>query len=488
MISATKTKRSKDIIYIIHSLIVLTLIFAFGLLPAPEPITPIGMKILGILLGLIYGWTLVGLLWPSLFGLLALALSGAMPIKDVFIAGFGSDTTILILFIFVFAALVEAAGVSKAIAMWLISRRIFIGKPWIFSFILIFSAYLLSATTSTIAAIIICWGIIYRISQQLGYKKGDQWPALMVFGVVFACTIGLSLFPFRSVPLVVVGSFTAISGGMTISFLNYLCFTAPIGILSLMLYIILCKFIFRPDITPLLNLTLEHLGEDAHIKLNTYQKIVIGFLGALILLLLLPSLLPKEWLLTQSLQTIGPSGTVLLLLAILVLMQKDGQPFINFKEMAAKGIQWDVVILTATVLPLIGLLTNDMTGIKAFLTNLLQPFFAGRPSVIFIALVILFAIILTNLCNNAVTGVILVAISYGFANQMQINTVMLTMLITFSVHLAVLTPAGSPMAAILHGNRQWISAGEIYRYGIITVLLTGLLLILVGLPLANFLF
>ena len=78
---------------------------------------------------------------------------------------------------------------------------------------------MINATTSTIAAIIICWGIIYRISAELGYKSGDKWPALMILGVVFACTIGLSLFPFKSVPLVVVGSYTALSG-ISVPFLS----------------------------------------------------------------------------------------------------------------------------------------------------------------------------------------------------------------------------------------------------------------------------
>ena len=103
-------------------------------------------------------------------------------------------------------------------------------------------------------------------------------------------------------------------------------------------------------------------------------------------------------------------------------------------------------------------------------------------------LVILFSIILTNLCNNAVTGVLFVAITYGFAADNGMNPTVLAMLIVFCVHLAVLTPAGSPMAAILHGNREWISAGEIYKYGAIAVLATGIVLLAVGLPLASLLF
>lgn len=479
--------KKKEMVYCFHTAITLILMFGFGFLPVIEPITPLGMKIVGILLGLLYGWTTVGLMWPSIFGTLATALSGGLTIKETLIAGYGSDITILIIFIFIFAAIVEEAGVSKFIAMWFVTRKVFFGKPWAFSFILLFAAFLLSASTSTVAAIIICWGIIYRISKELGFKPGDKWPALMVLGVVYACTLGLSLFPYKSVPLVVLGTFSKISG-MEVVFLNYVCFTLPICILSIILYTLLAKFVFRPNVTPLIQLNADTMGEDAKLGLNKNQKIIIGFLLSLIILLLVPSLLPKTWFLAKILNGIGATGTVMLIVGIMVCVRMEGKPLLNFKEMASKGMQWDVVVLTATVLPFVGVLTSDATGVTPFLTNVLTPIFAGKPGIIFMGLVVLLAVILTNLCNNGVTGVILVTITYGFSVQMGINPVVLAMLVVYSVHLAVLTPAASPMAAVLHGNREWISAKEIYFYGGIAVLLTGVLLVVVGIPLGNMLF
>ena len=59
--------RSKDMKTYIHSIIGIIIMFGFGYLPAPEPITPMGMQVLGIFIGLIYLWCLVDLLWPSVF-------------------------------------------------------------------------------------------------------------------------------------------------------------------------------------------------------------------------------------------------------------------------------------------------------------------------------------------------------------------------------------------------------------------------------------
>lgn len=149
----------KNTAYYINVLVIVTLIFGFGFLPPIDPITEVGMQILGILLGLLYGWTFVNLLWPSLLGMLAMAIFGIMPISDLLNSGYGNDVTVLIIFILVFSAIVEEAGLSKDIAMFLVTRQIFMGRPWIFSFVLLFVAFFLSATTSPLPAIFICWAI-----------------------------------------------------------------------------------------------------------------------------------------------------------------------------------------------------------------------------------------------------------------------------------------------------------------------------------------
>lgn len=88
-------RSKKTISYYLHMIITLLLMFGFGLFPAPEPMTALGMKVIGIFLGLLYGWTTCGLIWPSLLGMIALALSGALSIKEVLIGGFGNETTLL---------------------------------------------------------------------------------------------------------------------------------------------------------------------------------------------------------------------------------------------------------------------------------------------------------------------------------------------------------------------------------------------------------
>lgn len=93
------------------------IMYGFGFLPALEPLTPMGMKVIGIFLGLIFAWTTLGLLWPSIAGLLTLVILDTMDLNTAFALGWGSNTLLLILFMTIIAAIVEQSGVSQFIAM-----------------------------------------------------------------------------------------------------------------------------------------------------------------------------------------------------------------------------------------------------------------------------------------------------------------------------------------------------------------------------------
>ena len=471
----------------INMIVVIAFMFGFGFLPPLEPITPLGMKIVGIFLGFLYGWTLCGMLWSSMLGMLAIALSGAMSMNDVFSGGMGNSTTLMIFFLIIFAAVVESAGVSKFIAMWFVTRKSFWGKPWMFTFVFLLGAFVLSAATTTVAAIIICWGIFGMIAKSVGYQKGDAWPALIELGIVYSCTLGLCLFPFKSVPLAILGVYSQLSGN-AIPFATYVAFTLPICLLSLVLFTLLGKFVFRPNVSLLKNINENTFGKEAELTLNKRQKMILGFLVAMVVLMLIPSLLPAEFFLAKILNCIGTTGTIILILIIMMLVHVDGKALLNFREAINSGMQWDVVILTAAVMPFSGIVTSDATGIKLFLQDLLVPVFSGKPEIFFCIIVAFLAIVFTNLFNNGVTGILFVTITYGFVTQMSIPSQIIALLITFSVHLAILTPAASPMAALLHGNKEWITTTQIYKYGFISILITGVLLIAVGLPWANMFF
>ena len=73
--SSGSTAKNKTMSYWIHSAICVAFIFGFGLLTPFGSLEKLGMQVLGIFIGLLYGWTFIGFIWPSLLGLLALGFT-----------------------------------------------------------------------------------------------------------------------------------------------------------------------------------------------------------------------------------------------------------------------------------------------------------------------------------------------------------------------------------------------------------------------------
>ena len=86
--------------YYIHSLICVVIMFGFQFIPPfTDSITQTGMDALGIFLGVLYGWTFVSMIWPSLLGMVACGFTGLMTVQDSFLQGFGADIVIITLFV-----------------------------------------------------------------------------------------------------------------------------------------------------------------------------------------------------------------------------------------------------------------------------------------------------------------------------------------------------------------------------------------------------
>ena len=480
------TRIQQDSIYYGKAMICMLIMFGFGYLPPIEPITPLGMHIVGIFFGLLFGWMTIGLIWPSIMGCMALVLVGGMKVGAVLSAGWGSTTLLLIFFLVMVAGIVEQSGVSHFIAMYFITRKWVLGKPWLFTFVFLMTVFLLAAVTSTIPTIIICWSIWYSICNQVGYKPYEPFPSFMVVGVVMAATFGLSVFPFRPVGILVFGILEDLAG-LSVNYLTYTCFTIPLSLLCILVFCALGKLVFRIDVSLLRQLTEESFA-DIDLTLHKKQKAVLIFVVTLIVLLLIPSILPETFFLAALLNNIQAVGTAMILVAIMCCLKVDGEPIMNFKQVCSKGMQWDVIFLTSVVMPISSALTAEEAGVTAFLLKVLSPFFEGKSTLAFLMIAVASAVIITNFAVNNVVGAILLPVFYPFALALDISPLALTSLLVFTCHFALLTPAASPMAALLHGNTSWCRTGDIYKYGVLIVLASFLVSCIVGIPYALLLF
>ena len=380
--------------YVLHSVICLAIMFGFGLLEPVAPLTELGMRLAGIFLGVLYGWILIEIVWPSLAGLLAMMLVGGMTPVQLLNNSFGHPIVQMMFFIFVFCATINHYGLSKFISLWFITRKCVAGRPWFFTFTFLSSIFILGALTSASPAALIGWSILYGVCEICGYKKGEGYPTMMVFGIVFAAQIGQSIIPFKQVALTVFSAYETLSG-TGIDYARYMLVASLICVGCALFFIVMGKYIFRPDMSKLLALKAEELDKDGALQLDGRQKTILVFLFLLVALLLAPNFLPADFFLTRLLKAIGNTGIVILLVTVMCAIKVDGKALLNFKVMVDSGVTWGIVLLLAFVQPLtIGMARED-SGITAFLMQLIMPLFGESSQMIFALCIGLAAVLLT---------------------------------------------------------------------------------------------
>ncbi len=473
--------------YVMHSVISLVIMFGFGFLERFGAITPNGMRILGIFLSLIYGWTTVGTLWPSMIGILAMGFTEGVTVNSAIKNAMGNDTVWQLLMIMIMLAPIEEEGVANHISKFFLSLKWTKGKPWVFSFVFLLVTYILSASTSGTATILLMWAILYSILQSAAYVPKERYSSLMVFGVVYASVLGFAAFPFKGPALAILRSYVEASGN-TVDYLSYMMVVIPSSLIMLCGYFIFMRFIMRPDLSKLKNLDMEAYFKSQNIdKMSSRQKVLLAVLIISILAMFLPTILPKTWILTQFLSRLGSSGVMILIVACMVAIRVEGAPLLRFGKAAAK-VQWGLIFLVMAAVYVAGALCTEETGVTTFIYDLLQPLFGGHSEAIFALLCIVSGVILTNFGNNNAMGVILMPVIHAFTVGSTFNPLVMVTLATMIVFVALLTPIASPHAALLHGNKEWILTKDVYLYGTIMTVWSILIAFVVGYPLASLIF
>lgn len=87
--------------------IMLAIMLIIGNLQPFGQITPMGMKVLGVLCGTIFAWIAIDVLWPSLFGFIALGMTGYTGVLSGIASSMSNATVVMILFSATFAGLIS---------------------------------------------------------------------------------------------------------------------------------------------------------------------------------------------------------------------------------------------------------------------------------------------------------------------------------------------------------------------------------------------
>lgn len=82
---------------ILHTVMMCLVMFGFRYVPAPGAVTEYGMAVLGVFLALVYGWSFIGILWPSLLGIFGLAFAGYGTVEAVALSVMNNSTVFMMM-------------------------------------------------------------------------------------------------------------------------------------------------------------------------------------------------------------------------------------------------------------------------------------------------------------------------------------------------------------------------------------------------------
>lgn len=490
----TKTeKRSWS--YWLHLAIGLGFMFIFPQLSPIEPITEVGMTVLGVFIGMVYLWSTVDSIWPSLLGLLLVGFAGYVPelqgyaaVKALFQDAFGSETVIVIILGMILFAGVEYVGCTKYMARFFLSIKLLEGRPYVFLFIFFLCAYVISGLTNPMAAMLILWPIAIEICGNFDYKKGDKIFYIMICGTYLASTLGQPMLPFKGAQYIIVSAFESMSQ-LSVNYGSFIVFNIIMTLILLALFLLFIGVVIRPDVEGFRKITIAELTKEQLPKMNAQQIAFFLVVVVYILSLLLPNFLPNTIGFVQFLSNLGILGVSVICIVVMMLLPFQGKPMMDFKAIAQKSFSWDIFFLVAAAMYVCNAMTAESTGIKPFLIQLLQPLLGGKPEIVFIFLLLAFAIITTNFANNAGMAVVLLPVVMVFADQYPgVDVTVLSMSITMMVFVALLTPAASPYCGMLHARKDLVEYKEIIQLFLPMVVIALLVYTFIGYPIAKILF
>ena len=201
------------------------------------------------------------------------------------------------------------------------------------------------------------------------------------------------------------------------------------------------------------------------------------------LLMMAPSFLPKGTAVYAFISNFGVIGGMCAASIMMMMIVIDGETIGDIVDGMRKSIPWDMYFLLAAALSISTAVTAEGTGVGPFLKMICAPLLADKTAFIFLTILVLVGAVVTNCLNNIVTLTLLIPVSLAFAAAYGVSGQFLVAVFAIILYQGVVLPSGSIMGAMLHGNKDWLTPGQIYKYASIGELVLALAMIIVGLPL-----
>ena len=465
----------------LHLIIMVAITIGISLIPPFGKITPVGMKTIAIFVAVLYGWLTYDLILPSIYGFFGLTVLGIMGTADALSVGLGNTQVVAVLAAMAFSGAMEAVGVTRMLANWLLTQKTFRKSPWILVSAIIASSYILGLAGAGLAAIILIWATVMDIAREGGFEKGDSLITFMILMVIAAAFSGGFAIPFHAVSLIFTAYFTQATG-LTFAIGPFVAVAIPTTVLVLVLMVLSAKFIFRLDASRF-SMSDEIVARLEQQKVEKPAKIGLVVLILYMLGLILPSTFPTMPG-AALLNALGIAGMSMIGLFVLAIISIDGERILDVSKAWTRSIDWSLVLLLAVTFPLAEAMRATDAGIMPTIVGLVMPIVSKMGATTFMIVCMIILGILTQVTHNIVLAAMFTPFLVPLCAQLGGNPYVMFFVMYFALNASYMTPAASFQSAMAHAHEA-VSSKWCYMFGILFSIFTWIILVAVTMPLGN---
>lgn len=458
--------------------------FLFQFIPAPYPITEAGMGMLGALIGLIWMITTVDYTWPTFAAILAYSFHAfdlypdsavaSSGIEDGTMRSMGSSVCMLMISLLLISIVLEKTGVLRRMMLWFVTRKFVKKGPWAFTFMFFLVSYIVSMfmdPTPATVSILLCAHALFKV---LGFKKGDDWPMMIVAMSIYAVSFGFAATPIgHNLALFVLG-LVAGQTGEPANMMSYIIIGVPVMLVVLLVTFFYFKFIVKTDTEHFEKVDYDVVEQIRPGKMDGFEKFTTVFCIIILVLWLLPgflNIIVPDAAVSVVLNNMTALWPVMAAVVIFSVVHIDGRPILDLSE-DLKRIEWTPIFLFAGILLIALSLGEQSTGIPQWTEMYIMPMFDNFSPFVTVLIIGAVCVILTNIINNWVVASLFTSLAVSLAASLEISPATIAVLIGLTVNCAYTSPAA--LATIAFGvSDEYCNAKYILKHGIVVCLISA---------------
>ena len=467
----------------IKILVIVAIMFGFKYIPPFGGITQQGMAVLGIMIGLILGWSSDPkcMTWASLLGIAAMSFAGSGTMAENLTRAIGQ---VNIAFLFV-VMLIMGALADAQVDLYLIQKIMGIkraqGRPWVMTALLVIAPLVLGNFINTIALILFLLPLYGKLFKQVGYAPGDKYVIHTYLGMMISAISASFLFPFKGLAI---SNGALVEGYLKTIWTNvgFMLTITPWMILLSCGYVLFMRII-GCDVSKIANADMKIFG-DGTLSLTKHQQwvfnaMLIYIIGCLVITFGGMMSNPIGAFLTK----VGVYGWALILAAGMMIIKIDGKRLLEVKTAAVNGISWDTIWLIASATLVANALTAEGTGIGPLMYQITAPLLSNLSPAMFLIALSVLVLLGTNFLNNlAVKMIALTICGTLLAGGLAVNGAAVGGAILGVFTLGFLLPSSSMFGAFLH-TADLVTPVAIYKNVLLTLIWVILTVCLIYVPL-----